>query len=274
MASAAPSMDQIKAAMRSTWMAGDFGVVAKTIAGSGEEFVNRLDLREGSHVLDIACGTGNLTIPLARRGFVATGVDIATNLLQQARERATNQGLDISFDEGDAEQLPYADESFDAVVTMFGAMFAPRPEVVASEFARVLKPGGILAMANWNPASFSGKMFKVGSQHAPPPAGVPPPVLWGDDKTVRERLGDNFTDIQTKLIPVKFDLPTNAEGAVAFFRKYFGPTQMAFSRLDEKGQEAFSADLIALWSDANISPDPETHMLVANEYLQVIAKRA
>ena len=127
MSLAAPSMEQIKGAMRSTWMAGDFGVIAKTNAGSGEEFIERLGLAAGLHVLDVACGTGNLTIPLARRGCVATGVDIATNLLKQGRDRANNEGLDVSFDEGDAEQLPYADASFDAVVSMFGAMFAPRP---------------------------------------------------------------------------------------------------------------------------------------------------
>ncbi len=273
MSSAAFSMEQIKTSMRTAWMAGDFGVVAKTNAGIGEEFVDRLNLPAGAHVLDVACGTGNLTIPLARRGAVATGVDIAANLLQQARERANNEGLDVSFDEGDAEQLPYEDASFDAVVTMFGAMFAPRPEVVAAEFARVLKPGGMLAMANWTPDGFSGRMFKVGSQHAPPPPGIPPPVLWGDDATVRQRLGDAFTNIETYSVPTEFNLPTNPEGAVAFFRRYFGPTQVAFNRLDEAGQQAFTSDLIALWSEANIAPDPADHTVVPNEFLEVRAVR-
>ena len=272
--SPAPSIDQIKAAMRSTWMAGDFGVVAKTIAGPAEAFIARLAIPASSRVLDVACGTGNAAIPLARQGCVVTGVDIAPNLLVQARERATTEGLTIQFDEGDAEQLPYPDASFDAVVTMFGAMFAPRPELVAQELARVLKPGGLLAMANWNPASFTGDMFRLGSKHVPPPPGIPPPVLWGDDVTVRHRLAGHFTHIQTELIPVAFDLPTNPVGAVAFFRQYFGPTKMAFSRLDESGQAAFAADLEALWSNANTSPDPANHTLIHNHYLQITATRS
>jgi SAM-dependent methyltransferase len=254
-------------------MAGDFGVVARTISAGAEAFIDRLNIPAGAHVLDIACGTGNLAIPAARKGAIVTGVDIATNLLVQARERAAAEGLTVTFDEGDAEQLPYADASFDIVVTMFGAMFAPRPELVAAELARVLKPGGLLAMANWNPASFSGQMFKVGSKHAPPPPGILPPVLWGDEAHARERLAHGFTGIECELIPIDFDMPMSPAGAVAFFRKYFGPTQMAFNRLDEAGQAAIAADLEALWSGANVAPDPTQHTLVRNEYLQVTATR-
>jgi SAM-dependent methyltransferase len=268
-----PPIEQIKAAMRSTWMAGDFGVVAKTISAGADAFIARLAIPAGSRVLDVACGTGNTAIPLAQRGCVVTGVDIAPNLLVQARERAAQEGLTITFDEGDAEQLPYPDASFDAVVTMFGAMFAPRPELVASELARVLKPGGLLAMANWNPASFTGDMFRLGSKHVPPPPGLLPPVLWGDDATVRQRLAPHFAHIQTELIPIDFDMSTSPAGAVAFFRQYFGPTKMAFSRLDEPGQAAMATDLEALWSSANTSPNPATHTLVHNQYLQVTANR-
>jgi SAM-dependent methyltransferase len=266
-------MEQIKASMRATWMAGDFGVVAKTIAKAAEEFVRRLPITPGMQVLDVACGTGNTAIPAARLGAVVTGVDIAANLLVQARERAAVEGLMATFDEGDAEQLPYADASFDAVVTMFGAMFAPRPELVAAELARVLKPGGVLAMANWNPASFSGKMFKVSSMHVPPPPGLTPPVLWGDEGVVGERLAAKFDEIRVQLIPIDFDLPVSPAGAVAFFRKYFGPTQMAFARLDEVGQAKFAEALETLWSSANVADDPTEHTLVRNEYLEVVARR-
>jgi ubiquinone/menaquinone biosynthesis C-methylase UbiE len=266
-------LQKIKDSMRATWMAGNFGVVAKTIARGAEEFVARLPLPVGSRVLDVATGTGNVAIPLARTGAVVTGVDIAPNLLVQARERAAAEGLDVPFDEGDAEQLPYADGSFDAVVTMFGAMFAPRPEVVAAELARVLKQGGMLAMANWNPASFTGKMFRIGSKHVPPTHGLAAPVLWGDEAMVRERLSPYFAEIKTELIAIDFDMPMSPAGAVAFFKKYFGPTQVAFSRVDEAGGAAMEADLVALWMEFNVAEDAATHTLVHNEYLQVTALR-
>ena len=273
MTASAPSIQQIKDSMRAAWMAGDFGVVAKTITAGAEAFIARLNIPAGTRVLDVACGTGNLAIPLARQGCIVTGVDIAPNLLVQARERAASEGLTATFDEGDAEQLPYPDASFDAVVTMFGAMFAPRPELVASELARVLKPGGRLAMANWNPASFTGAMFKLGSFHVPPPPGILPPILWGDDATVRQRLAPHFTQIQTEIVPIDFDLPTSPAGAVAFFRRNFGPTQVAFNRLDEAGQAAFTKDLESLWSNANVSLAPTTNTLIHNQYLQVTATR-
>lgn len=272
-----PNFDQIKASMRATWMAGDFGVVARTITGSAESFIARLAIKPGMRLLDVATGTGNLAIPAARAGAIVTGVDIAANLLIQARQRAAADHLSIQFDEGDAEALSYGDASFDIVVSMFGAMFAPRPELVASEFARVIKPGGTLAMANWNPASFTGQMFKVGAKHAPPPPGVPPPVLWGDETTVRDRLAPYFTNITTSLIPVDFDLPTSPAGAVAFFRKYFGPTQVAFQRVfessGEAGETAFAAALESLYAGANVSPDPTNHTLIHNQFLQVTATR-
>jgi 2-polyprenyl-3-methyl-5-hydroxy-6-metoxy-1,4-benzoquinol methylase len=267
------NLDKIKASMRATWMAGDFGVVAKTISGAAEEFIARIAIAPGSQVLDVATGTGNLAMPLARAGAAVTGVDIAPNLLEQGRERATAEGLSIHFDEGDAERLPYADGSFDAVVTMFGAMFAPRPELVASELARVLKPGGLLAMANWNLAGFTGRMFRVSSQHVPPPPGIAPPALWGDEATVTGRLAPYFDGIQTGIISIDFDMPTSPAGAVAFFRKYFGPTQMAFNRLDEAGQNALASDLESLWASANVAEDPANRTLIRNEYLQVTATR-
>ena len=268
-----PDPQQLKAGLRAMWMAGDFGVVAKTISGGAEEFIARLPLPPGARVLDVACGTGNTTLPLARRGCHVTGVDIAPNLLEQARTRAAAEFLPIHFDEGDAEALPYPDATFDAVVSMFGAMFAPHPALVAAEFARVLKPGGLLAMANWNPASFSGHMFRVNAQHAPPPPGLPPPVLWGDPAAVHARLDANFHDLRTELIPILFDIPLSPAGTVDFFRTWFGPTQMAFRRLDPHAQTAFATDLETLWSSANQSPSPTTHTRVPNEYLQVTATR-
>jgi ubiquinone/menaquinone biosynthesis C-methylase UbiE len=267
------SMRRIKDSMRAAWTAGDFGVVAKTIARDAEAFAGRLNIPAGARVLDVACGSGNLAIPLARAGAAVTGVDIAANLLIQARQRAAADGLPVRFDEGDAEELPYADDAFDAVVTMFGAMFAPRPEVVASELARVLRSGGLLAMANWNPGSFTGRMFKITGLHVPPPPGVPPSVLWGDDATVHARLKPYFRDIQTEVVPIDFDLPTSPAGTVAFFREYFGPTKVAFGQLTDTGQAAYAADLEELWTSANAAADKANRTFVQNEYLAVTATR-
>lgn len=267
-----PNIDQVKQSMRSAWMAGDFGVIAKTISAGAEDFVSRLAFVPGTRVLDVACGTGNTALPLARLGAQVTGVDIATNLLAQARERAAAEHLNITFDEGDAEQLPYADASFDAAISMFGAMFAPRPELVASEFARVLKPGGRLAMANWTPASFTGRTFRISIGFGPP-SPFPPPVAWGDEATVQARLAPHFNHIQTRVIPIQFNMPYDPAGTVAFFRKHFGPTAVAFSRLDDAGQARMQSELEALWTEANVSPTPSTQTLINNEYLEVTAIR-
>ena len=267
------AMEQVKAAMKAAWMAGDFGVVAKQIGGDAEAFAESLGPVKDLIALDVATGTGNLGLALLRRGAVVTGVDIATNLLEQGRARAEAEGLTMAFDEGDAEALPYADASYDLVVSMFGAMFAPQPDKVVSEFARVLKPGGMLAMANWNPESFSAKMFRVSSKHVPPPAGLMPPVLWGDVATVTARLDGDFEQIATELRPMMFDLPVSPAGAVEFFRTNFGPTQMAMRRLDDDGKKAMTDDLEQLWSNHNVATEPGTHTVIQNEYLKVTAMR-
>jgi SAM-dependent methyltransferase len=157
MQTVSPDFAQLKSGMKATWMAGDFGQIANFISGEAADFVARIDLKAGNRVLDVACGTGNSAIPAAKAGAKVTGVDIATNLLEQARKRAASEHLEIRFEEGDAELLPYADQSFDVVLSMFGAMFAPRPERVAAELLRVSKPGGLVAMANWTPHGFIAK---------------------------------------------------------------------------------------------------------------------
>jgi ubiquinone/menaquinone biosynthesis C-methylase UbiE len=273
MSNIAVPLEKIKDSMRTMWMAGDFGVIAKLNSSSAEEFVKRLALPADARVLDVATGTGNLAIPLAQSGAVITGLDIAPNLLAQARERAAAEGLTVQFDEGDVEQMPYADGAFDAVVTMFGAMFAPRPDVVAAELARVLKPGGVLAMANWNPESITGKTSRISSKHAPLAPGLVAPVMWGNVVAVRKRLTPYFTEIKTELIPFDFDNPMSPAETVEIFRKYFGPTQMAFSRLDAAGGAAMTAELVALFTEFNVADDPTERTLIHSEYLQVAAVR-
>jgi len=265
-----PELDAIKSRMKATWMAGDFGVIAKQTEGPGEEFVSRLGIRPGMRVLDVACGTGNTALPAARIGAEVTGVDIADNLIEQARSRAAEQGLSAKFEVGDAEALPYDDHSFDAIVTMFGAMFAPRPDVVVSEFKRVCKSGGMIAMANWTPQSFPAQMFKLGSKYVPPPPGITPPVMWGDEETVGQRFSKGISDLKMERIKVMFRFDMPPADVVELFKTYFGPTQVAFSRLDEAGQDALRQELVDLFTSKNLATDGGTENEM--EYLQVIAR--
>src|SRR5215218_6676284 len=177
-------LDNLKNRLRATWIAGDFGRIAKSIEIGAREFVEELRLVKDDKVLDVACGTGNTAIPAARTGAAVTGIDIAPNLIEQAVERNNTEGLDAIFEVGDAEALPYADNSFDVVMTMFGAMFAPRPDVTANELKRVCRSGGLISMANWTPEGFVGQMFKTTGKHVTPPAGMPSPLLWGTEAVV------------------------------------------------------------------------------------------
>lgn len=271
MSTTQPEMESLKTRLKSMWMAGDFGQVAKVIEDNASEFIDRLQLKPGDRVLDVACGTGNLAIPAARAGATVTGADIATNLLEQARARAESEGLKIQFDEGDAEHLPYDDAAFDVVVTMFGAMFAPRPELVSSELVRVTRSGGRIAMANWTPAGFIGQMFKVTGKHVPPPPTMPSPIKWGDEETVRERLQDGIADLKLTPRNCAFKYGFSPAEVVEFFRLYYGPTQRAFGALDENGQAALRKDLEQLWEENNQAKDGTTY--VEGEYLEVVATR-
>ena len=268
----AQGIDQIKQRMRGAWSAGDFGQIARYTAACAEAFVDRLQIQPGARVLDVACGTGNLAVPAARTGARVWGIDIAPNLLEQARQRVANEGREATFEEGDAEQLPFPDAHFDVVMSMFGAMFGPRPEVVAAELARVARPGGVIAMANWPPDGFVARQFALGNRYAPPPEGLPAPVLWGDDAVVRQRLGSYASKIQTKIQPVSFEFPMPPGEVVEFFRRYFGPTQVAFSRLPADAQKAYMAELENLWNESNEAGGERT--TVRAEYLEVIATRA
>ena len=272
MTNTVPDLEGLKARLKATWMAGDFGEVAKSIESHAEDFIARRRIGPGMRVLDLACGTGNLAVPAAKAGAIVTGADIATNLLEQGRARAQHEGVNIQFDEGDAEALPYPDASFDLVVSMYGAMFAPRPERVAAEFLRVCRPGGQIALANWTPTGFIGQMFKVNAAHVPPPQGMPSPVLWGDEATVRERLRNGVTDLQLTKVMVPFKYSFSVADTVEFYRMYYGPTQRAFAALPEDKQAALRHDLENLWTQHNRATDGTTH--VEAEYLEVLATRA
>jgi len=269
---ATPELEALKTKLRATWIAGDFGEIAKSYATGAEDFIRGLNLQPGMRVLDVACGTGNLALPAARLGAVVTGVDIAPNLIEKARENASREGLTIQFDEGDAENLPYGVASFDAAVTMFGAMFAPRPELIAAELKRVCRPSGLIAMANWTPSGFIGQMFKMTASHVPPPPNMPSPVLWGSEEVVRERLGQGTSDLQTSRELITFNFPFGPAEVVEHFRLYYGPTNKAFGALDENGQNALRRDLEQHWTAHNRATDGTTE--VTSEYLKVVAVRA
>jgi SAM-dependent methyltransferase len=267
-----PEMETLKGKLRGMWIAGDFGEIAKSIEHGAVEFVERLGLQPGMKVLDVACGTGNLAIPAAKTGASVTGIDIAPNLVEQAIGRAKAEGVDAKFEVGDAEALPYEDNTFDFVITMFGAMFAPRPDVTAAELIRVTKPGGTIAMANWTPEHFTGQMFKTGAKHVPPPPGMPSPVQWGSEDIVRERFANGISDLQLTRRPITFHYDFGPVEVVEHFRKYFGPTQKQFEMLDENGQAALRSDLEGLWEASNTATDGTTQ--VESEYLEVKATKA
>ncbi|HEX8251332.1 MAG TPA: class I SAM-dependent methyltransferase [Pyrinomonadaceae bacterium] len=266
-----PEMESLKTKLKATWESGDFGKIAESFTGGAAEFVERLNLKPGMRVLDVACGSGNQSIPAAQTGAVVTGVDIAPNLIEQARKRAETDGLEIRFDEGDAENLTYRDAEFDVVMTMFGAMFAPRPERVSAELLRVCRPGGVIAMANWTSTGFIGQMFKIVGSHVPPPPNMPSPLLWGNETEVRERLGDGISEINFKTRLISFTFPFGVPETIEFWLKFYGPTHKAFAALDEKKQAALRRDLENLWAENNFSDDDTTH--IRSEYMEVTAVR-
>jgi SAM-dependent methyltransferase len=233
----------------------------------------RLAIPVGAQVLDVACGTGNLAVIAARRGGVVSGIDIAANLIEQARTRAAAEGLRIACEEGDAEALPYADGQFDLVVSMFGVMFAPRPSIAVAEMMRVTRPGGHVALANWTPDGFIGKLFLIFKAHLPPPpAGVPSPMDWGDETTVRARLRHGFSEVRLTRRIALMRYPFPPAETVEFFRQYYGPTQKAFAALDPAGQAALRRDLVELQTAHNTAATPGTTE-VAAEYLEIHARR-
>ncbi len=265
-----PEMETLKSRLKSTWEAGDFSQIAKHIESAADEFVGRLNIQPGMKVLDVACGSGNLAVVAATKRADVTGIDIADNLIKTAKKRAELLGLNIKFEQGDAEALPYDDDSFDVVMTMYGAMFAPRPDVTASELLRVCKPGGIVAMANWTPAGFVGQMFKLGGKYVPPP-DMPSPVLWGVPDIVRERFGDGVSDLKMTPQMADFEYDMSPAEVVELFRTYFGPTVMAFKAITPENHEAYRSDLETLWAEHNTANDGTTQ--VSGEFLEVIATK-
>ena len=266
--SAPAEADPLTARVQSTWTSGDFGRIARSYERGAAEFIARLELEPGDEVLDVACGTGNLALPAARAGATVTGVDIAPNLIVQAKARAAEEQQSILFDVGDAESLAYADDEFDIAVSMFGAMFAARPERAAAELIRVVRPGGRIAMANWTPMGFIGEMLKTTQHYAPGPVGVHSPLQWGTEYAVRERLGAGANSIETRQRLIAFEFPFDPVAVVNEFIAWYGPTLRAYASLDFAGRDALRRDLETLWSENNRATDGSTY--VESEYLEVL----
>ena len=257
---------------RSIWTAGDFLQIARSFAPGAEEFIARLSFCPGESVLDVACGTGNLAIPAARAGARVIGIDIAPNLIADARIEARAARCVIDFEIGNAESLPYGDGRFDTTVTMFGAMFAYRPERAASELVRVTRPGGRVAMANWTLEGFVGKLLRAHTAVVPPPREVPSPLAWGDPEVVHARLGDRVATLicTRRTLELRFPLPPAA--VTELFAACYGPTVATLRATDRRGSDRLRQELTRLFNEYNLADDGTT--AVVSEYLDVLARVA
>ena len=240
-----PDLAAIKQRQQQAWSSGDFAVVASLMSLVSEQLCDTADLHAGWHVLDVATGSGNAALAAARLGCTVVGADYVPALLDRGRVRAEAEGLSVDFRVGDAEALPFPDHSFDAVTSVFGAMFAPDHERAAGELMRVCRQGGTIALASWTPDGFVGDLFRTTSAHVAPPAGVPSPMLWGTEPHLRELFGDGIASLETceRTFTWRFE---SAEGFVDFFRTWYGPTVKAFAALEGDARNALEQDLVEL----------------------------
>ena len=240
-----PDLAAVKARQQQAWASGDFAVVASRIVLVAEHLCDTADLHAGWRVLDVATGSGNAAIAAARHGCVAVGVDYVPSLLEAGRRRAEAEGLTVELREGDAEALPFPDHSFDAVISVFGSMFAPDHRQAAAELVRAVRHGGTIALASWTPDGFIGELFRTVAAHVPPPAGVQSPMLWGTEAHLRELFGDAICSLELEERTFTFRF-RSAEEFVDFFRTWYGPTLKAFAAVEGDARDALERDLIAL----------------------------
>jgi ubiquinone/menaquinone biosynthesis C-methylase UbiE len=266
MSTSLPDYGAIKVRQQAAWATGDYAVVGSGILLMAELVCEAMDVRSGWKVLDVAAGSGNASLGAARRGCHVTSTDFVPSLLERGKLRATAEGLEIEFQVADAENLPFGDGEFDAVMSTVGVMFAPNQVQSAAEMFRVCKPGGKIGMANWTPASFVGQIFKVIGKYVPPPAGLNPPSLWGTEARLKE-LFPAATKIETETKAFAFRSPT-PEDWLRVFKTYYGPMNKTFGALDEAGQASLTADLMALVATMNRAEDGT--MVLPSEYLEIV----
>lgn len=257
---------------KTMWTNGDYAKFAKYMEPGALQILASWHISSGSRLLDIACGAGQISIPAARAGVEVTGVDIASNLIAQARERAAAEGLSAQFDEGDAEQLLYPDASFDTVVSLIGAMFAPHPDRVAAEMVRVCRPGGRILMANWTPTGLVSDTFKLFAKYSPPPPGIPSPFLWGHQATVRERFSRGIANLEMMPSTYVFAFPFSVTEFVEFSRQNNPVWNRAFQVLEESAQKELRRETEALHARYNRATDGT--VAFEEDCLQVTAWRS
>jgi ubiquinone/menaquinone biosynthesis C-methylase UbiE len=268
---ATPDLAAIKKRQQATWASGDFAVIGTTLQIVGETLAEAVDLRAGERVLDVAAGNGNATLAAARRFADVTSTDYVPHLLDKAALRAQAEGLAVKFEVADAEALPFADASFDVVLSTFGTMFAPDHARTASELTRVTRPGGRIGLANWTPEGFIGELFRVVGKHLPPPAGLRSPALWGSEPHIVELFGGKAAAIQCVRRSFAFRY-RSAQHWLDVFRRFYGPTHVAFNNVAEDKREALAADIVALLERRNVGGHGT--LVIPGEYLEVVVTLA
>jgi SAM-dependent methyltransferase len=269
MASMMVDYEELTRRQRGVWASGDFGVVAPLTQPAADQLVAGLELRPGLRVLDVATGSGNAAVAAVRHGCEVVGVDYVPKLLQRGRERVAAEGLPVWFVEGDAQALPFADEEFDAVLSVYGVMFAPDQQATADELVRVTAPGGTIALASWTPDGFIGRVFGIVSEFVPPAPGSPFPFTWGTREGLGGLLGTRISAIRVsdRTCTLRFASP---DGFVEFFRTWYGPTLRAFETLPAAGRRELHTRLADLARDYDVLDEPGSIEIPA-EYLEAFA---
>lgn len=264
-------LEAVKRKQQAMWASGDFGVIASLIHIVAEQLVDSVDLPAGSRVLDVAGGTGNAAIAAARSGCHVTCTDYVPALLNRGRERARAEGLAIDFEPADAETLPYDDASYDAVLSVFGSMFAPNQPQAAAELLRVTRPGGLIGLASWTPTGLLGDVFRAQAAIVPPPAGVASPLRWGTEEGIAELLGSELESVQTRrrMFTWRF---ADASAFVSTLRDWYGPTLKAFEAAGPEREVELESALIAVIE--NGARARGNAIAVPAEYLEVVAVRS
>ena len=266
----APDFTAIKQRQQATWASGDQPTIGTTLQIVGETLAEAADIRAGQVVLDVAAGNGNASLAAARRHAVVTSTDYVQSLLDKGRARAQADNLPMQFQLADAEALPFGNAAFDVVLSTFGVMFTPDHRRAASEMLRVLRPGGRIALANWTPAGFVGRLFKVIGAHVSPPAGVQPPSLWGTEPHIvgAVRRPGCADPCERRLFSFRY---RSAAHWVEVFRDLNGPTHKAFGALDAAGASSLERSIRALLDEFNVAgPDS---LVVPSEYLEIVVTK-